>query len=446
MPHKFDPLNKETLESREREAFYDQHELIQWFGIVRGSIVADIGCGTGFSAIPMAARVGEKGKVYACDLSAEMIEAVRNKIEKWKIENIVPLVSEENRTPINDHAIDFILLSMVIHELESPHAFFFEMKRILKRGGRIGIIDWKKAESPPGPPMGERLSLAEIKELLVNEGFVAEDEKIPGKYHYAVMASRPDDILARKASKVGAKLVKELLCLSEKKMRSAMLAERLKGVKTHTIVEILKEICIRAGEKRSQYVEVLENCIDIDRLRDTLGLDRMSEIYLLAKEKDYSDVVRILMDPSPKGTRFSEYDFIEGRDIFDVTLGEKRSLAKSRSKDTLDRLLYDEDPMVIKNILNNPRITEREVLKVASKRPINPAILKVIFESTRWSSRYVVKKALVRNPCTPTGIALGLVNFMQYGDLRLIASDKTLHEEINSSARELLSNNYPQRD
>lgn len=148
------------------------------------------------------------------------------------------------------------------------------------------------------------------------------------------------------------------------------------------------------------------------------------------------------MNPSPKGKKFSKFDFVEGRDVFDVTLGEKRSLAKGRLKDTLDRLLYDEDPTVIRSILSNPRITEMEVLKIASKRPIKPEILKVIFESKKWSSRYVVKRALVLNPCTPTGIALGLVNFMQYADLKRIATNKTLHEEICTSAAELLKRIY----
>ena len=156
----------------------------------------------------------------------------------------------------------------------------------------------------------------------------------------------------------------------------------------------------------------------------------------------YDSVVRLLMNPPPKGKKFSEYDFVEGQAVHDITLGEKRSLAKGLDKDLLDRIIYDEDPIVIRNILSNPRIIERDVLKIASKRPIKSGILKVISESPKWAARYVVKRALVLNPFTPTGIALGLVNVMQYKDLKLIASSGSLHDEIRNSARDLLKRNY----
>lgn len=438
MSRKFDPANKKKLENSERKSFYDLHNLIRWFGISRGMTVADIGCGTGYCTVPMAAMVGERGKVYACDISEEMLDSVREKIKRWNIENIVPLLSEENIIPVDDESADFILLSLLVHEVESPGLFFDEMKRMLKRGGRVGIVDWEKVDSPCGPPLHERISLGDMKRLLKENGLAVEKEKMLGRFHYGVLAGRPEDLLRDKVEKTGAKLVQELLCIREKGMRGAVLAERLKRVRADSVVEILREMCNKAAEKRPRYVEVMESCLDVDRLRDALGMEKMSRIYSVAKGRGYSDVVRLLMNPPPKGKRYSEYDFVEGRDRHDITLGEKRSLAKGLNKDTLDRILYDEDPLVVKNLLANPRITERDVLKIASKRPVKSEVLKVIFESPKWSSRYIVKKALVLNPYTPTGIALGLVNFMQYKDLKLIASAGSLHEEIRSFARELL--------
>jgi hypothetical protein len=81
-----------------------------------------------------------------------------------------------------------------------------------------------------------------------------------------------------------------------------------------------------------------------------------------------------------------------------LTLGERRSRSKSNVKDSIDRLLSDPDPIVITNILNNPRVTEREVLKVASKRPNSPGILKLVATHRVWSKRYAVKKAVASNP------------------------------------------------
>ena len=442
MVHKFNPAQKGILDSEERRGFYDLHALVRWLGIRRGTVVADIGCGTGYCTIPLAALVGEEGRVYACDVSAEMLDALMDKVARWGIDNIVTMLSGENTVPVEDDSVDFVLLSMVVHELESPSRFFAEMKRILKRRGRIGIVEWKEMDSPPGPPLRERISMDKLKKLVEKNGFSIVKEKGLGPFHYAILAGRSEDLIMEKVERTAGMLIRELHCIREREMRSNMLAERLARVKAGVVVEILREICGKAAEKRPLYPEILESCLDIDRLRAVLGLEKMSRIYSIARKRGYDDVVRLLMNPPPKGKRYSEYDFVEGRERFDITLGEKRSLAKGFDRDTLDRIIYDEDPVVIKNLLANPRVTEMDVLKIASKRPVDPEVLKVVFESSKWSSRYMVKRALVLNPFTPTGIALGLVNFMRRRDLEMIASEGSLLEELRNSAREILRRNY----
>jgi ubiquinone/menaquinone biosynthesis C-methylase UbiE len=442
MTHKFDPANKDKLENDERRAFYALPELLKYFSLSRGMVIADVGCGTGYCTFPMAAIAGNEGKVFAIDISKEMLETVKEKVTRWNAENVLPLLSQENELPIEDHSIDFIMMSHLAHELEAPFTFFSEVDRVLKKGGAIGIVDWDSVESPVGPPLKERISRGEMKELLEKSGYAIDRDKELGKYHYAILAGRPEDILAKKIKKVSEKLVQELLCIKEKTMRSAILAERFNGSKEEVVVEILNELCKRASEKKKHYVEIMASCIDIERFKKVLGLEKMSRIYNIAREKEYTDVVRLLMNPPPKGLSANEYDFVEGRDIFDITLGEKRSLSKTQLKDTLDRLLYDEDPTVIRNLLTNPRVTERDVLKVVSKRPNTPEVMKVIFESAKWSSRYIIKRALVLNPYTPTGMALGLVTFMQYKDLKMIAGDNSLHKEVCEAAGELLKKNF----
>lgn len=442
MSHKFDPAKKEKLEGEERKQFYDIHELILWMGISRGMTIADIGCGTGYCTVPLAAMIGEGGRVYACDISQEMLDELNDKIERWDIGTIFTKLSQENSIPIEDNSVDFIFLSMLIHELDSPPAFLSELKRILKKGGRIGIVDWEKLESEVGPPQDERTSMAEAVEMMAQEGLSTIKNEMIGSYHYAILSARNEDIRKEKIERVGKKMLDEIFCLSENKMRSAALIERFKTVKPETIAAILQEFCNKASKKRRRYAEIIDSCLDISKMKETLGLEKMSDIYMNAKKMGYDSVVRLLMNPPPKGKKFSEYDFVEGQAVHDITLGQKRSLAKGLDKDLLDRIIYDEDPIVIKNILSNPRIIERDVLKIASKRPVKPAILKVISESTKWSSRYVVKRSLVLNPFTPTGIALGLMNTMQYKDLKLIASTGSLHDEIRSSAKDLLERNY----
>ena len=108
MSHKFDPSKKEKLEGEERKEFYDIHELVLWMGISRGMTIADIGCGTGYCTIPLAALTGEKGRVFACDISEEMLDALNEKIEMWNIGNITAKLSQESIIPIDDNSVDFI--------------------------------------------------------------------------------------------------------------------------------------------------------------------------------------------------------------------------------------------------------------------------------------------------------------------------------------------------
>lgn len=234
------------------------------------------------------------------------------------------------------------------------------------------------------------------------------------------------------------RLVADLLATSEKKVRTVVLSERLSGLSAQTIVMVMDEICRNAEQKIPRYQEALFSLIDIPTMTGILGYPRMSEIYLSSKEMGYQRVTSLLSNPPPRKKRYSEYDFVEGQVLDHVTPGEKRSLAKGISKDTLDRLVYDPDPHVIRNLLNNPRITERDVLKIASKRPTSAEALKEVFYSKKWAERYSVKRALVKNPFTPTGLALGLVNFLLRQDLKEISRDKTLHPDIQKAAGELI--------
>lgn len=234
------------------------------------------------------------------------------------------------------------------------------------------------------------------------------------------------------------RLVSDLISTESKKIRTVILAERLNRLEVPLIVQVIEEICRKAEKRTPGYQEVLFALIDIHTVTGVLGYPKMSEIYLSSKEMGCDRVTRLLSNPPPKKKRYSEYDFVEGQEQDKITLGEKRSLAKSFKKDTLDRLLYDPDPHVIRNLLNNPRVTERDVLKVASKRPVSEEILSEIFNNKKWSERYSIKRALVKNPFTPTRLALGLVNFMLVQDLKEISRDGTLHKVIKGAAEGLL--------
>jgi len=243
------------------------------------------------------------------------------------------------------------------------------------------------------------------------------------------------------------KFVNDLFSIKDNNIRTYTFANRLKEFEADAIVEMFYIICKRVNQKLPKYQEVFSSLIDIPRITEIVGLPKMSDIYISSRKKGYNDITRLFAKPKPIKESSDNSNPPENIGIEYITLGEKRFLAKSQNKNILDRLLFDSDPIVIKNILINPRTIERDVLKVASRRPISQNILKVIFNDKKWISRYSIKKALIKNPYTPPEVSLALLNFMFIQDLKDISEDKLLHTEVRESAKELIEraiSSYPQ--
>ncbi len=119
----------------------------------------------------------------------------------------------------------------------------------------------------------------------------------------------------------------------------------------------------------------------------------------------------------------------------EITLGERRAWARKPDRQTIDRLLADPDPGVIANLLRNPRVTEADVLRVASRRPAPAAVLGLVYRHRRWGQRQAVQAALVQNPYTPVEIATALVDLADAAVLRALAREPSIHPVVQGRAR-----------
>jgi hypothetical protein len=117
----------------------------------------------------------------------------------------------------------------------------------------------------------------------------------------------------------------------------------------------------------------------------------------------------------------------------------RKALARGRNPDLLARLAQDHDPMVVRNLLENPRCTEREALLAASRRPARAAVLEEVFRSRRWGTNVRVRKALAQNPYAPPALAIAALSLLPMGDLREISTDGTVSSEVRVQARLLLA-------
>lgn len=185
--HKFDVKNKNKLTSESRRKVLPPEKTLINLGLHEGDTMADIGCGVGYFTIPAAEIVGGSGKIFAMDISSEMLKEVQSKIEKNNISNIETVVTEENDLKIENDKVSFAFISFVLHEADNKEKFLKEIRRIISPKGRIAIIEWKKVNSEFGPPLEHRLDEVVSVKLLNNIGFKNVSSVDIGENFYALV-------------------------------------------------------------------------------------------------------------------------------------------------------------------------------------------------------------------------------------------------------------------
>jgi ubiquinone/menaquinone biosynthesis C-methylase UbiE len=157
-------------------------------GLRAGMTFMDIGCGYGFFTIPAAKQVGENGKVYAVDASAEAVEAVKRKAAKEGLKNIVAQAGEAEETVFCDGCADMVFFSIALHDFRDPAKVLSNAKRMVKPDGRLVNLDWKKKPMSFGPPLHIRFSEEHAEALIEQAGFKVESVKDVGSNFYVITA------------------------------------------------------------------------------------------------------------------------------------------------------------------------------------------------------------------------------------------------------------------
>ena len=136
-------------------------------GIAIGNTCVDFGSGTGTFTIPMAEMAGPEGAVFAVDNSLEMLAHIEAKNPP---ENLRLVHKNVTRTGLVAGSADVCLAAFILHEISPPEDFIREAVRLLKRGGRLIIIEWAPGLEKPGPPAEVRISKEEITRLFTRNG------------------------------------------------------------------------------------------------------------------------------------------------------------------------------------------------------------------------------------------------------------------------------------
>jgi hypothetical protein len=233
-----------------------------------------------------------------------------------------------------------------------------------------------------------------------------------------------------------ARLAHRLSVLPEAAMREAVLVEELGAMPPKTAVSALAELQDGATRFRTPafLVATATLAASVERLPYAVRRD----LYEAAKDADLDGIARLFFAAPPVAETRPEPEQYVPTARRTVTLGERKALARRGRRDLVTALVRDPDATVIVNLLANPRLTEKDVLAVASRRPAPGGVLRAIFAS-KWVCRYHVKRALVMNPFTPDDVAVRLAGGLIETDLRLVAADAQLRLPVRAQARALLA-------
>jgi predicted methyltransferase len=154
----FPPSDLGLLDAPDRDLWQRPDQIMDAMGIADGSVVADIGAGSGWFTIRLARRVGPQGLVYAEDVQKEMLTAIQRRVGREGLANVRPVLGLNNDPRLAPQSLDAVLMVDTYHEMENRVAILSSLARSLKPQGRIGVVDFKLDGTGPGPDAEERVS------------------------------------------------------------------------------------------------------------------------------------------------------------------------------------------------------------------------------------------------------------------------------------------------
>jgi ubiquinone/menaquinone biosynthesis C-methylase UbiE len=181
------------LEDPDRLKWLPPADVLSRLQLAKGTHVADVGAGTGYFAVPVAKAVGDSGLVLAIDLQQEMLDLLRQKLDKPGAPRNISLHSgSASQLPLPDSSVNLAFYANIWHELDDADAAFREAVRVAQPNGNIAILDWRSdKESPPGPPQEHRIPSETIVNFLQKKGCDRVACYIIGEFSYLVTAELP---------------------------------------------------------------------------------------------------------------------------------------------------------------------------------------------------------------------------------------------------------------
>lgn len=158
----------ERFESKDRDKYQQPEKVLEYLGAIDGKKIMDIGAGTGYFSVKLAAN---RANVIAADVSDDFQNYLKERIKEENISNIELRKLPYDSPELAKNEVDKVLIVNTYHHIEDRISYFKKVRKGINADGELVIIDFFKADLPVGPPVGHKVAIDDVVLELKEAGF-----------------------------------------------------------------------------------------------------------------------------------------------------------------------------------------------------------------------------------------------------------------------------------
>jgi putative heme-binding domain-containing protein len=158
----------------DRDAEEQPDAVLEALRIPEDAAVADVGAGAGYFTWRLAQRVGPRGSVVAVEIQQAMLDRIAEELKKRDLTNVKLVLGDPRDPRLPEGALDLVLIAYAYHEFSEPEAMMAAVRRSLKPGGRVAVLEYRKEKAyAPVEPL-HKMTLRDLRTEMESMGFQTE--------------------------------------------------------------------------------------------------------------------------------------------------------------------------------------------------------------------------------------------------------------------------------
>jgi len=185
---------EKKFEGESREVFAKRDQIVAACKLKPGTVVADVGAGTGLFTRLLAKEIGPDGQVYAVDIAPTFLEHVQETSRKAGLRNVTPVLCNQDAVDLPPNSVDRAYVCDTYHHFEFPERTLTSLYRAVKPGGRLVVVDFIRVPGKSSDWILNHVRAGQevVEKEIAAAGFEKTDEvKDLLKENYLVVFTKP---------------------------------------------------------------------------------------------------------------------------------------------------------------------------------------------------------------------------------------------------------------